>query len=349
MTIKETFRELAVKFPDRNPGSEGSRAVLAAIKEQTSTWGGPSETQKIPVHNISTSILVFGVVTLIANWWGLSNPLAGVILDLVMVVLLFRETMRPLLAKIRAKQTENLIVTVPARSKETQRVIFVTSYTTDDFIQPAPLITTRVFLTILFSLEAAVILFQTLAWILGSTIFSYLSLVTIVASLGMIFLPKRREPFDPSLDNCGILLELGSILVKARPFSTTVSFFFCGSRSLNSGVQKLPRLLKGSPNLTYIVDLINLNDKRINIVTADGGIIPKASESLLVETLMEVGREKKLPTQELKFNQITEAYPLKFRGFKTVSVTNPLSGYAGEVADQDLRELLIGLIRKLDH
>lgn len=349
MTIKDTFREFAVKFPERNPGSEESRTVLAAIKEQTSAWGGPSETQKIPVHTMTTSILVFGAGSLIATWWGLSNPLAGMLFTLVMVFLLFRETTRPFLARVRAKQTENLIATIPARSKENQRVIFVTSYTTDDFIQPAPRITTRAFLTILISLEAAVILLQVLAWVFGSRILSFLSLIPIAVTLGMIFFPKQREPQDPSLDNCGILLELGSILVKARPLSTTVSFFFCGSRSLNSGVQKLPQFLKGGPSLTYIVDLINLNDKRINIVTADGGVISKPSESLLVETLMEVGREKKLPTQEFKFNQITEAYPLKFRGFKTVSVTNPLSGYAGDAPDQDLRELLIGLIRKLDH
>ena len=97
-----------------------------------------------------------------------------------------------------------------------------------------------------------------------------------------------------------------------------------------------------------MVDLSELPDKRIDIISADGAFIPMKSDPLLVELLMEVAREKNIPAQEMKTGQITAAYPLKSKKISTVSITNPSHEYIQPDSNKDIRELLMGLIRKLD-
>jgi hypothetical protein len=211
----------------------------------------------------------------------------------------------------------------------------------------------RLYLIAVYALGLLIPVCLLLYWRLQGAFFQYLTLIPILALIFLSLYTSKTAPQDANLNKASVLLELGAILLKSRPLSTTVTLFFTGAKSLNSGVLPVPKFLKTSRStqnapLTYVINLADLPDKRINVVTADGELISRPSEPLLIETLMEISREKKIPTQEIRLQQFTETYPLKFKKIMTVSLTHPQEAYIGENANRDLRELLLGIIRKLD-
>jgi hypothetical protein len=348
MNIFTVFQNLRENYPERKPGSSGASSVISKIKNLAAPWGVPVITEKVPVYYLKKSIVVFSILSLLAIGLGLLTPLTGLIAQLILNVLLLLEIIHPVLARIIAGQGENLMITIPARSKETQKVLVVTGYSSDSFIEPSPKINTRLYLGLMYLLSLFVLTGQILYFAFPAGVFPPLSFIFTLGMISLVFLPKTTDTSNISLNNCALLTELGAILVKTRPMTTTVHLLFSGSHSLNSGVIKIPKMLKTGPELTYVINLINLPDKRINVVTKEGVILPKDSDPVLVELLMETAREKDIHTQELKSTQITEAYPLKFKKLKAVTITNPLINASDSNSDKDLREILTGVIRKID-
>lgn len=348
MNISAVFNDLQKKHPERKPGSVGASAVVNEIKNLAATWGGVVKTEKISVYQLKTSILFFSFISLLTLSLELFYPLVGLILQIILNFLLLLETAYPILVKVAAGHGENLMVTIPARSKETQKVVIVTGLSSDTFIDPSPRIAAPIFLGLVIMFSSLILISQIFYISFHTVILLLFSFIFILGMIYLAFFPKKNDTTNASLNNCAILTELGSILAKTRPTTTTVTLCFSGAHSLNSGVGKIPKLLKNGPEFTYVIDLINLSDKRINVITRDGGILPKKSDPLLVELLMEVAREKGAPTQELKLSEVTGAYPFKFKNIKAVTIANPLLNNESSNTDKDLREILIGVIRKID-
>jgi hypothetical protein len=345
MSFAEAFLKLEKDHPERQPGSADAQAVLAVIKEQTADWEYKAATKKIPVFHFSLSIMIFIIGSLLAIGLSFLHPFSGLILETILLLLFITELDHPILAKLKPSEAENLLLTIPARSKETQRLIITTNFTTDDFTARPPQLENRIFMCLIYGLGFITFL------LLACTVFFKLHLflfMALLAILGIIILNllAKENHHTAGLANSAILLELGSILLKARPSTTSVTLFFSGANSLNSGTLEIPKLLKGGPELNYVVNLVDWADKRINLITTDGLLLPQQSDPLLVEILMEVAKEKMIPIQAIKFSDISPVYSLKFNKQKAISVTNPLG--LPESA-KNLRELLSGLIRKLEH
>jgi hypothetical protein len=348
MNISETFQKLAAAYPERCPGSPATQAVFDSIKSETATaaWEYKAKSQKIKTYNFSTSTMFFIIGSLLATGLSFIQPLGGVIIEAVLLLLFISELVHPRLAKIKPQASEDLICTIPARSKELQRLYITTSVVTDGFNTRPSQVINRVFLGLIYGLALIVFLMilGTL-WLGKSPLLLCLALFALFAMV-ILKLWAKDQLHPAGLSNCSILLELGAILMKTRPSTTTVTLFFSGANSLNSGILELPKLSKEGPDLSYVVNLASYPDKRINLVTADGLVFPQQSDPLLIELLMEAAKEKDIPVQAIKLSEISPTYALKWRKLKVAALTSP----SEETADaKNIRELLMGLIRKLDH
>ncbi|HBE77267.1 MAG TPA: hypothetical protein DDW65_05735 [Firmicutes bacterium] len=347
MNISETFQKLAAAYPERRPGSQATQTVFDSIKSETATtaWEYKAKSQKIKTYSFSVSMMFFLIGSLLTTGLSFIHPLGGVIIEAILLLLFISELVHPRLAKIKPQASENLICTIPARSKELQRLLITTSVVTDSFnVRPSQIIN-RVFLGLIYGLGLIVFLMLLGTLWLKSQLPLYLALFALLVMI-ILKLWSKDQVHPAGLSNCSILLELGAILMKTRPSTTTVTLFFSGANSLNSGILELPKLLKEGPDLSYLVNLESYPDKRINLVTADGLVFPQQSDPLLIELLMEAAKEKDIPVQAIKLSEISPTYALKWRKLKVAALTSPSEGTADA---KNIRELLIGLIRKLDH
>jgi hypothetical protein len=345
MSIFETFQTLAASHPKRQPGSSDARAVFDLIKAETAAWEFKAESKMVPVFHLSVSIMIYIVISLLAIGLSFLHPLGGFIIEALLFVLFVTELVHPVLAKIIPGKAENLLLTIPAHSKETQRLIITTSVVTDHFNARPFHLLNRVYLSLIYGLGFMVLLLMAGNMLLKMPLLLYFAILAILIIIILKLLAKDLN-YAAGLANCAILLELGSIMLKARPNTVSVSLYFSGANSLNSGVLEVAKLLKQGPELSYVVNLVDYADKRINVVTTDGLILPQQSDPLLVEMLMEVAKEKAIPLQTIKFSEVSPAYALKLKKMKAISLTN--SSEAPSV-DKNIRELLSGLIRKMEH
>jgi hypothetical protein len=347
MKLADVFQELEKKYPQRKPGSPGLVSVAKEVGKHISALGLETNPQKIPVFNFHISLLIYIIGSLILISLSFYHPLAGFLTTVLLYLLFLGEMIRPTLALAKAIPAENLIVTIPARSKEIQKIIIETTMGTDSFIEPPSKLPNRIYLTVVYLLGLAGVICLGLNQIFQ---FKLLLFLAFGFMLGLIYLKlsTHRPNLSPSLNNCAVLIELAQILVKDRPFRTSVTLLFHASNSLNSGILKIPKMLDNRLSFNYVIDILNLPDKRIQIVTADGAFIPMNGDPLLAEFVIEVAHAKNIPVQEIKIDQITAAYPLKFKKINTISIANPLNQNPETDPGKDLRELLMGLIRKLD-
>lgn len=354
MKISDTFLELEKQYPERKVNSPGITQIFNAVKEQATALGIGVSTQKISVFNFHVSLLAYIIGSLAIIGLGFFYPWAGFCAGLIFYILLLTEIIRPLFAKLKTVPSKNLLLTIEARSKETQRVLVVTDLSTDSFIQPPPRLSTRPYMITIFLLGLITVICLGL-----NSLFThkFILLIAVAPVLVIIYLKIFGHTAEggsetASLNNGALMMELAQILSKGGPFRTSVKFLFTASGSLNSGVLKVEDLLDSRLSFNYIIELINRPDKRINIVTADGLLLPTVKNNpLLVELFMEVARSKNIPVQEIKLRQVTAANTLKYKKNKinTITLTNPLDNYSGADPQKDLRELIMGLIRKLDH
>lgn len=343
MNTYETFTDLQKKYPERPSGSPGVSAILEEIKKQASIWGGAAKIEKIPVYRFQTSLLVFIFGSLVVTFISLVSQVAGFIIEALLALLLIREFIHPVLSRVKTGQGENLTVTIPARGKEFQKIFLITNVSTDNFIDRPERFSTGLYLGLVFLLGLAVVLLQALNLLLKVDSLFLLPLLPLLGLLYFVLPGKSPSLSETGLANCAVLLELGAILTKMTPFTTSVTMVFSGSRSLNSGVQGMSKLFKGCPELTYVIDLLETPNKQIEIVTQDGAIFPKPGDSLLVGMLMEVAREKEIPVQMVKMEEVTGSYPFKFKKLAAISIGTPKAN-----SEKELRELLVGVVRKLD-
>jgi hypothetical protein len=309
-----------------------------------------TETATIPQYNFKWTISVYLLAALIISLCGLFIPVAGIVGTLIIGMLATREFYRPLLAKFHTKSAKNLYFTIPARSKETQKLFIVTTYTTDQPFPKPQFMTDQRYLNILSLLFFMIPIVNAFAYFAKASHLIYLVFLPVAAILHLAFFNHTVTSTQSSLENCTVLDGLKALLLKARPLSTTVTFALIGTRAMNSGILALSEKIKSGPKLTYIVNLTEAsqsNQNTLQIITSEGSPVAKAGDPTLVELLQIVAEEKEIDLSETKLSGSTEIFPLLLRENKVVSVGK--NQMADSSSNRDLRELLAGLIRKLEH
>lgn len=335
------FKEIDREYQERSSGSPATAKVAQAITEQASLLNLEAVNEKIKVFHFQNSLLAFGLGSLVAVFIGLMFPIPGFILQAVLWLLLLGEIKRPVLAQLKPGEGENIVVTIPARSKEVQKVILTAAYDTNAFI-PTPLgLKPRLYWGLNLILGLMVPLLQLVGIVLKLPSLLFWSLLPLLV-LVICGVFGKALPVPSGLTGCGALLEAASILTRFRPSITTVVLYFTGGGSLNSAVQKLPALFKGE-NPTYGLNLVEQNRPEIGIINREG-FLPKSGSLLLKELLIEVAADKSIPVKSLATSEVTPSYPLLAKKMNAISLAVP----TGETS-ANLRELLVGFIRKIEH
>lgn len=335
------FDELNREYPKRRSGSPAAAKVAQAIMKQVSRLNLETVTEKIKVFHFQNSLLAFGLGSLAAVLIGFLFPLPGFIIQAVLCLLLLGEIKRPVLAKLKPGEAENIVVTIPARSKEVQKVILTAAYDTNAFI-PTPLgLKPRLYWVLNLSLGLMVPLLQLvgIGLKLPSLLFWSMLPLLVLAVCGVL---AKSLPVPSNLTGCGALLETAAILTRFRPSITTVVLYFTGGGSLNSAVQKLPALFNGE-NPTYGLNLVEQNRPEIGIIHREG-FPPQSGSLLLKELLIEVAADKSIPVKSIITSEVTPSYPLLGKKANAISLAVPT-----EETNENLRELLVGFIRKIEH
>jgi hypothetical protein len=343
------FTQIAMEHPERGPGSADAAAVLKEICDTVSGWNAVPKKSAAPVYQLQASLWGFLLLGLIGLAAGYRIPAASPVAVLLLSVLLINEFNNPLLARIKTERSENLEVNLPAKNKETQRVFLIASFDSGAIIKSPFGLKTESYIRLLFGLVAALAVSSLIYAFLGNPMLNHGNILLVIV-FAILNITSQAEPQPSSLKNCAALLEAGSLLTKVKPDITTVTLCFTGSKSLNSGmVNLLPEINQGPAELTYVVNLAESADPDHNsmqMVTSEGPVWRKFSASLLISALQEVAREKSLRLETVKTGEFTETYPLNRK--KIAPVTLAISSNEA-VSVREIRELLCGLIRKLDH
>ena len=340
MNFSEIFRDLHQKYPARNPGSGELKEVIRQTKEAAATYGLTMEAKEIPVYAARTALLFFSLISCAAFLLGLAIPWAGFVGQLIISIILFREVVSPVLSRLKPGSSTNLTLKIPARSKETQRIYLVTALSTDRF---AGLATEALAPWSISAIAVLPLLFQAFNWLGGWHPGLYLVLPVIAVGLLLALLQGKATPAG-SLVNCAVLLELAAILSKSRAGTTTVSLIFTGARSLNSALLNIYPEFKQT-ELAYLINLTERSGKAITLATAEGSLIPRRTDPVLLDLIGAAAQRKNIAVAKGPLPEINETYPFKLLGRQAVTVANPLL----ENSQRDLRELLSGLIRLVDH
>ncbi len=335
------FSELYHEYPERKAGSDAAAKVAQAITDQASTLNLEAVTEKIKVFHFQNSLFSFILGSIATTIIGLYLPVPGLIIQIVFWLLLLGEIKRPTLAQLKSGEAENITVTIPARSKEVQKVVLTARYDTGTFL-PTPLgLKPQMYWGLNLLLGLAVPVIQLICIILNLPSIMLWSLLPLLVLAAFGFLPITH-PDQFGLTGCSALLESASILTRFRPSITTVIFYFTGAQSLNSGVQKLPALFKGG-NPIYGLNLVETNRQGIGIVHREG-FLPQPGSNLVKEILTEVASEKSIPVESITTSEVTPSYPLLSKKANVISLAIPI-----EETNANLRELLVGFIRKIEH
>lgn len=340
MNFHECFHELEQKYPARNPGSQELTRVIEQCKETAANHGIALEFKEIPVYSLRSAVLFFNIVSCAVLLLSLVIPGAGLAGQLILGALLCREIVKPCFSRIQAGHSADLTLKIPARSKETQQVYLTAPLCTDQFADNAAGFSGP---WLFAGIVVLPLLFQAFYYFGGWQAGLYWEfLVLAVGSL--LVLRKRKATPAVSLANSAVLLELAAILTKSRASTTTVTILLAGARSLNSGIRHLyPEFKKNE--LAYLINLMDLPGEVIDIAAGEGPLVPLRSDPVLLELLAETARQKSIAVTTKSLPEAGETYPFKLMGRKAVTVTNPLQ----ENSHKDLRELLTGLIRRIDN
>ncbi|HYH02369.1 MAG TPA: hypothetical protein VEC37_04665 [Bacillota bacterium] len=349
MNYFEVLSQAAQANPQRHPGSPGAATVLQSLKNLASGLNLAPETLTLPVYRFQNSLWGWIGIGLICILSGYAFPLASLAGSILLLVLLFSELSQPLLGKFKSLQAENLIVNLPAKNKETQKVFLVANFDSEAFSATPGNFNTSQYLTAIFTI-AAVIIFCSIGYFFSHlAYFNHFNLLLLIL-VGVLNIGAKQHSSTATLKNCAALLETAALLSKVKPDITSVTLCYSGSRSLNSGMLALlPEFAKGPNELTYVVNLAETADTagtKLQIVASEGMIQTKNANQLLVSALKEVAREKSLSIETVNTPEFTETYPLNRTKVNPLTILIPQNE---SVSIREVRELICGLIRKMDH
>jgi hypothetical protein len=349
MNYYETLTQLAIKHQQRKPGSPGAAAVIAALKSLTSTWNVNLQAAKVSGCQFQNSLWKLAIIGLVAFLSGFVFPLLSLGGAILLDALLLRELSHPWLG--RTKDTaENLLLNLPAKNKEAQKIFLVAVYDTEPFMKTPFALKPRLYLTLLLGFSAAMVITSVLYLLRFGPLFNCLNLILLLLIVFLNLSVKKPESRPATLKNCAAILEAAAILNKVKPDITSLALCFVGSQSLNSGIAAFNQeFTKGPKDLTYLVNLVESTDNTVATMqcpTSEGMLPGKPASAILLSMMQEVAREKNLTLTTAKTSEYTVTDPLNRAKIQPITLVIPKNE---SVSPRDVRELLCGLIRKLDH
>ncbi|HBF38285.1 MAG TPA: hypothetical protein DDW50_13300, partial [Firmicutes bacterium] len=150
MNISESFHKIADAHPQRLPGSAGAKAVSGFIQQETATWEYQSASKKTSVFNFSVSLYVYVLLSLAAIAFSFTHPGGGLVIAVFLFLIFSAELVHPIFAKLRPGSAESLLLTIPARSKETQKLVIMSNMTTDYFNAMPSQMSNRTYLGLIY-------------------------------------------------------------------------------------------------------------------------------------------------------------------------------------------------------
>ncbi len=313
------------------------------VQESLTTLGLNPETRPIPVYNFRVSLTVFSIIVILGALLGYGQPLLGLVVTGIAWLLLAAELIQPVLAKVKPGLSQNLAVTIPARSKEFQKVVIVVP-SGGQAVLPATALSEHLYYGLGLVLGLAAVLIQLAGLQNGAAILPS-ALLPVVGLLILAGLPEAKERKHAPI-NGAALTELVAMLFKARPATTTVSLLFAGSASLNSGTLELVQSLKKGPELTYVIVLGSAAGPELQLVLSEG-LLHLPADPFLKETLVEVAVQKGIPLLQKNSAELSRALPLKTRKYRTITLLLPETDHEAATG-RNLRELLAGFIRQIE-
>lgn len=349
MNYFESLSQTARQNPHRSPGSPGAAALVEALKAMVAELNLHSQSDRLPVFRFRNGLWFWAAAALLFFLAGYVIPPVSLIGSLLMLFLLNRELTSPLLGKFAPGEARNFTVSLPAKNKETQKVFLLAEYDTQSLLETPGNLKPGVYLQLLYGIAAGMALVSAAYLLTNVIVLNHLNFLLLFAVVITNISSQNREtPTEPK--SCAALLEAATLLGKVKPSITSVTFCFCGARSLNSDVLALlPEFAQGPKELTYVVNLTDTADPSVTglrVMTAEGVLPAKNADATMVSLLKDVAREKSLGLEPAQTTDYLATYPLNRSKVNPVSLLVP---QAENVSVRDLRELLCGLIRKLDH
>ncbi|HOP73805.1 MAG TPA: hypothetical protein PLC07_01955 [Bacillota bacterium] len=302
--------------------------------------------EPISIYNFRWSYILFLLAAIGSALLGFWKP-GTVWIGILIAVMAIREFYHPFVSRFKGSPAENLYYTIPARSKEVQKLYLISTYATDNVLEKPQSLNIRQILIIHHLAFISFGLISVVASFSGIKVLWFAALIPLLVFFGWSLtfsVGKDRDAFF----NCTVLADLKNLLTKARPVSTSVTFAFLGSRSLHSGAYHLLPLLKDTSKITYVVNLTDHSSGNDPfIISKEGSLFPQESDSTLVELLQIVATEKGIAIDQTKTADYTEIFPFLTKNIKAVSIAIPQANSSEH--HRNLRELLAGLIRKIEH
>jgi hypothetical protein len=279
---------------------------------------------------------------------GYNSANAGLVVTGIAWILLAAEIVQPTLSRLGAGKSSNLVLEIPARSKEFQKVVIIAPAGEQELFPESNRFPSLIYWILQLFLGLDVVLFQVLKIWLTLPMLAFCSILPVVVMLIIAFLPRKvTSGTTETTLSASVLPELASLLMKARPATTSVMLLFTGSSSLNSGIVDLPKTLKKGPELTYVINLTESASDNFEILVTEGPLALPA-DPFLLDTFEEVAVQKGLTLKKIKSGTLSGVLPLKFQKIRTATIAVPCITETDSATIKNFRELLAGLIRQIE-
>lgn len=349
MNYFELLSETSRQNPQRSPGSPGAGAVMEALKAMAAGFNLHTQADQFPVFRFQASLWIWTAIGWLCFGAGYAFAPVSLVGALLLLFLLSRELTSPLLGKLAPGAARNFTITLPAKNKEAQKIFLIASYDTQSLLESPGSFRPGSYLLLLYGLAGGMVLTSAVYLLTQLSLYNHLNLLLLLVITVLNGSAKNRE-IASDLKSCAALLETATLLEKVKPSITSVTFCFCGAHSLNSGILALaPEFAKGPKELTYVVNLTDTADPSITglrVMTSEGLLPAKNADMAAVSLIKEVAQEKSLGMEAAPTTEYMATYPLNRSKVNPVSLLIPQSD---AISVREIRELLCGLIRKLDH
>lgn len=234
---------------------------------------------------------------------------------------------------IPKKPSQNVVATIPARSKTLRKVVVMAHYDSSrsawnfspqmvkNFRLSYLLMTgAMVLMTVLYALGTWSPISPFLLWLLSlpPAVYLFITLLSLVhRELKGVYTPGAND----NASGVAVLLEVAKILKKHPPLTTRVTLVATGAEeSGTNGV--LAFLSRHRPAKdTFFINLDNLGIGRTAVITREGILGGKPASPELLFLARQVCREKKIEASFRPYSLLTtDGTATLFRGYRTVSI-----------------------------
>lgn len=333
-----------------SPSTNQTVTQIEQLKEVFASSGYTMEEAKIPGYQYSMAVWIYIALNFTAILLSFFQPILGLILGIIFWLLFVKEIFYPMFGKFMAGQTNKYQLTIPARSKETQKLFIIHSLSTEKTLKPIPGMNQLTYLITLLGLGMMIVLGLYLNhFFLPQSLYSLYAFIPLVAIGIFNRMSNQSQQATYKFHTSEVLAEVISVLSKMRALTTSITICLTDNPSPNTGLSSLLPMLKTAPELTYILNIVDSahNSSPDIAILKQEGPFPQKGDLILQDLIREVASEKNVGIKAMTTTDFTEIFGLLLNKRKALTVLYP--GPSNHLKQKELREILLGLIRKLDH